>query len=107
MRLAWILAVVAAALVAAWIVRFDDASTEKAMAARAETAQRFKDWAFIARSKALSPTEELSLVVIPSEIDRAFDLRCIIYTNRAVNQTAFVCPEATQAQLGEVVERER
>lgn len=69
--------------------------------AAAETAQRIKDWATVTRTKAISPTEELSLVVVPSEFGRPFDVRCLVYKNREFGAVTFTCPDAKQDQLEE------
>lgn len=69
--------------------------------ARPDTAQRVKEWAYVAREKALTPSEDLRMVVVPSEFGRHFDVRCLIYRNRDVGSATFVCPEARQDQLEE------
>ena len=86
-------------------MRHDQATADNGMKARAATAKRFEDWAYIERSKALSPTDELSVVVVPSQLDRTFDMRCLVYKNSALEQVSFQCPEATQAQLADIIER--
>lgn len=67
----------------------------------AQTEQRFRDWAYVARTKTLGPQEELSLVIVPSEFGKVFDVRCIVYKNREFNQVVFTCPEAKQDQIEE------
>lgn len=67
----------------------------------AETERRVKEWAYVAQEKALSASEDLRLVVIPSEFGKFFDVRCLIYRNRETNTATFVCPEARQDQLEE------
>lgn len=66
-----------------------------------DTAQRVKEWAYVAREKALSPSEDLRMVIVPSEFGRHFDVRCLIYRNRDVGSVTFTCPEARQDQLEE------
>lgn len=67
----------------------------------AETERRVKEWAYVAREKALSPSEDLRMVVVPSEYGRHFDVRCLIYRNRDVGSVTFTCPDARQDQLDE------
>jgi hypothetical protein len=63
---------------------------------KVDVKQRFQKGPYIAQSKPLSPSEELSLVIVPSPIDDYFDTKCLIYKNREFNQVVFTCPESTQ-----------
>jgi hypothetical protein len=95
--LAILVGIAAAALLWALLHRQD--GVQHALAA--EDAARVKAWAYVAREKALSPSEDLRLVVVPSELGRHFDVRCLIYRNRETGATAFTCPDARQDQLDE------
>ena len=66
---------------------------------RPQLEQRVKDWAYVARSKQITPTEELSLIVVPSEFGEPLDVKCLIYKNREFNQATMVCPGANQDDL--------
>lgn len=63
---------------------------------KVDVKQRFENGPYVVHSKQLSPTEELSLVIVPSAIDNYFDTKCLIYKNREFNQIVFTCPESTQ-----------
>ena len=92
-----IIAVIVAGLLLAYQQRQDGVQHVLA----AEDAARVKTWAYVAREKALSPSEDLRLVVVPSELGRHFDVRCLIYRNRESGATVFTCPDARQDQLDE------
>lgn len=66
---------------------------------RPQIDQRVKDWAYVARSKQITPTEELSLVVVPSEFGEPLDVKCFIYKNREFNQATMVCPGISQDDI--------
>lgn len=78
---------------------------ERKVAPAIDAQQRFKEWAVVTRTKALSASEELSLVTVPSEFGKVFDVRCLVYKNREFNHVTFTCPDAKQDQLEEGPER--
>lgn len=61
--------------------------------------QRVKEWAYVARSKNITPTEEVSLLVIPSEFGEPLDVKCLIYKNREFNQATMICPGAAREDI--------
>ena len=100
------LAVIAIAFAAFYLWTTRD--THRA-AARSETteatAKRLSDWAVIEKTKQLSPTEELSLVVIPSSLGEFFDTKCLVYKNRELNQVKFTCPAASDFPIDDAPDR--
>lgn len=70
-----------------------------AAADRKTTTQRAAEGAYVARTKALSATEDLSLVVIPSELGEPLDVKCFVYKNREFNHVTFICPDTRQEEI--------
>lgn len=71
----------------------------KTKAEPAPQLERVKEWAYVAQTKQLTLTEELSLVVIPSEFGSPLDVKCFIYRNREFNQATLMCPGASQDDI--------
>lgn len=69
-------------------------SPEERFVENAALQQRVNDWAYVVRTKQLSPTEELSVVVVPSQMNATTDTRCLIYKNREFQTVTFTCPHA-------------
>ena len=69
-------------------------SPEEKFVEHAAVQQRVNNWAYVARTKELSPTEELSLVIVPSQATPTADTRCLIYRNREFHTVTFTCPGA-------------
>lgn len=95
------LAIIVGIAAAALLLGFQQRQGSAQRVLAAEDAARVKTWAYVAREKALSPSEDLRMVVVPSELGRHFDVRCLIYRNRETGATAFTCPDARQDQLDE------
>jgi hypothetical protein len=58
------------------------------------TDERVRAGPYVAQEKALSATEDLRIVVVPSPFGRPLDVRCLIYRNREFQQVTFTCPDA-------------
>ena len=63
------------------------------------TDQRVLQGPYIASTKALSDTEDLRIVVVPSEFGRPLDVKCFLYRNREWQQTVFTCPDVRQEDI--------
>ena len=74
---------------------------DKNIEKRAAQKIRFDDWAYITKTKRLSDTEELSLLIVPSNLSKILDTKCFIYKNREFNQVVMTCPEARQDEIGD------
>jgi hypothetical protein len=69
---------------------------------RADTEQRFKDWAYVAKEKEIAPGETIKLVIVPSAYGVEFlDIKCLIYTHREFKTSSMICPDADRNQLAE------
>lgn len=69
---------------------------------RADAAQRFKDWAYVAKEKEVAPGEFVKLVVIPSAYGVDFlDIKCLVYSHREYKTSSMICPDADRSQLAE------
>jgi hypothetical protein len=69
---------------------------------RADAAQRFKDWAYVAKEKEVAPGETVKLVIIPSAYGVDFlDIKCLVYTHREFKTSSMICPDADRSQLAE------
>jgi len=65
----------------------------------ATTDQRVKEGPYVASEKALSATEDLRIVVVPSPLGEPLDVKCFIYRNREMNQVVFTCPDVRQEDI--------
>ena len=63
------------------------------------TDHRVKEGPYVASEKALSDTEDLRIVVVPSEFGRPLDVKCFLYRNREWQQTVFTCPDVRQDDI--------
>lgn len=69
---------------------------------RSDAAQRFKDWAYVAKEKEVAAGETIKLVIIPGAYGvELFDIKCLIYTNREFKTSSMICPDADRSQLAE------
>lgn len=85
----------------AWIVQ-PEKQAKRHTEHRADAAQRFKDWAYVAKEKEVAAGETIKLVVIPSPYGiEMFDIKCLIYTNREFKTSSMICPDADRSQLAE------
>jgi hypothetical protein len=67
---------------------------------KAESTQRYVDWAYVAKEKEFSPGETVKLLVIPSQFGIAIlDTKCLIYTHREFKTSSMICPDAKQSDL--------
>lgn len=66
---------------------------------RKTTAQRVQEGPRIVITRPLSAQEDLSMVVVPSEMGDLLDTKCFIYRNREFNQVVFTCPDARQDEI--------
>ena len=71
---------------------------------RSDDELRYKNWAFIEKTKELSESEMLKQIVIPSEYGKEMDKRCLIYQNTKSNQATFICPDVSQEDLAPIGE---
>lgn len=82
-----------------WVVE-PEAKKQRHAVVSAKAAQRFQDWAYVAKSKEIAPGEVVKLVVIPSPYGmEILDTKCLIYTNQAFKTSSFICPDAGQSDL--------
>lgn len=98
--------IVVAALLGAWAynswVLQPEKQRQRQVERKAESSQRFKDWAYVAKEKEVAPGEVVKLVVIPSSYGVEFlDIKCLIYTNRELKTSSMICPDADRSQMGE------
>jgi len=63
------------------------------------TDRREKEGPYVASEKALSATEDLRIVVVPSPLGEPLDVKCLIYRNREMNQVVFTCPDVRQEDI--------
>jgi len=63
------------------------------------TDHRVKEGPYVASEKALSDAEDLRIVVVPSALGAALDVKCLIYRNREMNQVVFTCPDVRQDDI--------
>lgn len=68
-------------------------------AAGKTTDQRAREGAYVASEKALSASEDLRLVVIPSPLGAPLDVKCFLYRNREWQQVVFTCPDVRQEDI--------
>jgi hypothetical protein len=72
-----------------------DMAVPKSKAARAPSAAelRAKAGPYIASTKQLSDTEEISTLVLPSRIGAMLDAQCFIYKNKEFKQAVVTCQD--------------
>ena len=70
---------------------------------KVQSAQRFKNWAYVAKEKDIAPGETLKLVVIPDATGIS-DTKCFVYTNRDLKTSSMICPDAKQDDIEEGAE---
>lgn len=76
---------------AAWLAY--ERMQKPAMAPRSSAAElRAKAGPYISATKQLSEHEELSTLVVPSNIGAMLDQTCYIYKNKEFKQAIFTCP---------------
>jgi len=63
------------------------------------TDQRVREGPYVASEKALSATEDLRIVVVPSPLGEPLDVKCFLYRNREMNQVVFTCPDVRQEDI--------
>ena len=68
---------------------------------RAKQAERFASGPYLAKESRISSTETVKLVIIPHNIMKYYDVKCIVYENSALSQTNMVCPDASAGGLTE------
>lgn len=75
---------------------------QRARPPRIDAAQRFEHWAYVAKTKEISPGETLRLVVLPhpTGIDM-LDTKCLIYTHQEFRTSSILCPDAKQGDIEE------
>ncbi len=67
-----------------------------------ESSQRFKDWAYVAKEKQITPGETIKLVIIPSSFGHEIlDTKCLIYTNAEFKTSSMICPYANKNDIQE------
>ncbi len=102
----WLYAVLFIAIMA-WIVypKFAEPqrkADQRHTAALEENAKRFKDWAYVAREKEISPGETIKLVIVPHPWGGEFmDTKCLIYTNQEFKQASMICPDADRNYIAD------
>src|SRR5258708_5252878 len=67
---------------------------------RAISAQRFKDWAYVAREKEIAPGETIKLIVFPDKTGM-ISTKCFVYTHREFKTSSMICPDAKQDDIEE------
>ena len=67
---------------------------------------RFEAGAYVASTKALSSGETIKLIVLPGKDGEWADTKCVVYTNRDMNQVAMQCPDAAREDLAVPMERD-
>lgn len=78
------------------------AEKKNSMETRSRSAQRFKDWAYVAKEKEISPNETVKLIIIPSPYGiPVMDTKCLIYTNQEFKTSSMICPNAEQNNIEE------
>ena len=70
---------------------------------KAQSAQRFKEWAYVAKEKDIAPGETIKLVVIPDSTG-LLSTKCFVYTHREFKTSSMICPDAKQDEIEENVE---
>ena len=65
---------------------------------KAQSSQRFKDWAYVAKEKDIAPGEAIKLVVIPDSTG-IIDTKCFVYTHREFKTSSMICPDAKQDDI--------
>ena len=84
-----------------WVVKPAQAE-RRAESRAAEDAQRFKDWAYVAKEKEIRPGETVKLVIVPHPWGGEFmDTKCLIYTNQEFKQASMICPDADKEFIAE------
>lgn len=63
------------------------------------TDQRVKDGPYVSRSKEISETETVRVVVVPHPLGEVFDTVCVIYTHREFKAAMIQCPNADPNSL--------
>jgi len=51
--------------------------------------QRYKEWAYVDRQKEIAPGEIIKKIIVPG--GRGLDTKCLVYTNKELNQAAMQC----------------
>lgn len=103
--LAWLFASVIACGIAyyALVLNHEKEAKQKAyhVTENAAVEKRFNEWAYVAKEKAVSKTETVKLLVVPSKLgnDDLFDSKCLIYTNTEFRTSTMLCPGVTSDDL--------
>jgi hypothetical protein len=86
-----------------WIAKPKDQKQQRNITERqAEDSQRFKDWAYVAKEKQITPGETIKLVIIPGPLGYdLFDTKCLIYTHQEFKTSSMVCPDADKDNIRE------
>lgn len=81
----------------AWVVQ-----PAKPRPPRIDAAQRFENWAYVAKTKEIAPGETVKLVVIPhpAGLDM-LDTRCFVYSHQEFRTSSMICPDARQGDIEE------
>lgn len=84
-----------------WVIE-PEKQRQRYVERKAESSQRFNDWAYVAKQKEVAPGEDIKLVVIPNASGVEFlDTKCLIYTNKEFKTSSMICPDAERSNLSE------
>lgn len=62
--------------------------------------ERFEKWAYIAKVKQITPSETITLVVIPDPMGLdMLETKCLIYSNAEYKQSNMICPDADKESI--------
>ena len=95
---AWIVLLVIAIAGAIWWYAYGPKKASAELKPRVPSKEelRAKAGPYIATTKQLNDSEEISTLIVPSSYGEFLDVKCLIYKNREFKQVVMNCPGATQ-----------